>query len=98
MEDATFRRGRMQTAVMRLKERLREIKASEENETRRITYNEVKAERDLLAAELRAYYSIIESQLGELIAKIDANDRWIGYINSQLPTGAERLRSAYCGS
>jgi hypothetical protein len=37
----------------------------------------------------------MESRLGELIAKIEANDRWIEYINSQaLPTGAERLRSA----
>jgi hypothetical protein len=37
----------------------------------------------------------MESRLGELIAKIEANDREIEYINSQsLPTGAERLRSA----
>ena len=39
--------------------------------------------------------TIIETRLGELIAKIDANDREIDYLNSQmLPTGAERLRSA----
>jgi hypothetical protein len=37
----------------------------------------------------------METRLGELIAKIEANDRKIEYINSQsLPTGAERLRSA----
>ena len=39
--------------------------------------------------------TIIETRLGELIAKIEANDREIQYINGQaLPTGAERLRSA----
>ena len=37
----------------------------------------------------------MESRLGELIAKIETNDREIEYINGQaLPTGAERLRSA----
>jgi hypothetical protein len=55
----------------------------------------VKAERDRLAAELKASYPSIEAQLGELIAKVATNDREIDYINSQaLPTGAERLRSA----
>jgi len=40
--------------------------------------------------------TIIETRLGELIAKIDANDREIDYLNSQmLPTGAERLRKAH---
>ena len=44
---------------------------------------------------IRYVYPSMESRLGELIAKIEANDRKIEYINSQsLPTGAERLRSA----
>ena len=44
---------------------------------------------------IRYVYPSMESRLGELIAKIEANDREIEYINSQsLPTGAERLRSA----
>jgi hypothetical protein len=95
MEDAAFRRERLQTAVTRLKERLREVKTLEEDERRRIAYCKVKAERDSLAAELKASYPSMESWLGELIAKIEANDRWIEYINSQaLPAGAERLRSA----
>ena len=48
-----------------------------------------------MAAELKASYPDIESQLGELIAKVAANDREIEYVNSQaLPMGAERLRSA----
>jgi hypothetical protein len=52
-------------------------------------------ERDRLAAELKASHPSMESRLAELIAKIEANDREIEYINGQaLPTGAERLKSA----
>jgi hypothetical protein len=95
MEDTTFRRDRMQTAVTGLKERLREVKALEENERRRKIYERVKAERDSLAIQLKANYPGIENQLGQLITKIEANDREIEFVNAHgLPTGAERLRSA----
>jgi hypothetical protein len=95
MEDAAFRRERMQVAVLRLKDRLKEIKALEEDQRRRIIYDKAKAERDRLAAELKAIYPGIESQLGQLITKIEANDREIEFVNAHgLPTGAERLRSA----
>jgi hypothetical protein len=95
MEDAAFRLERIQVAVRRLKERLREVKALEEDQRRRIGYEKAKAERDKLAAELKASYPEIESRLGPLIAEVEANDRMIEYINSQaLPRDAERLRSA----
>jgi hypothetical protein len=95
MEDSAFGRERLQTAVSRLRERLKEVRAQEENQRRWIAYEKVKADRDMLAAELKASYPSLESRLGELIAKIEANDRQIEYVNSQaLPAGAERLRSA----
>jgi hypothetical protein len=95
MEDAAFRRERLQTAVSRLKDRLKEVKAKEEDQRRWATYQKLEAERNKLAAELKAIYPSIEAQLGELITKIEANDREIDYVNSQvLPTGAERLRNA----
>jgi chromosome segregation ATPase len=95
MGDSIFRLERLQTAVSRLRERLKEVKAQEEDQRRWIAYNKLKVERDGLAAELKASYPSIENQLGKLIAKIEANDREIDYLNSQaLPTGAERLRSA----
>jgi hypothetical protein len=95
MEDAAFRRERLQNAMARLKERLREIEGLEENQRRRVIYDKAKAERDFLAAELKVSYPNIESQLGQLIARVEANDREVDYINSQaLPRGAERLRSA----
>src|SRR5262249_47778544 len=60
-----------------------------------IAYEKVKADRDKLAAELKATYPSFESQLGQLIAKIEVNDREIEFVNAHgLPTGAERLRSA----
>ena len=65
------------------------------NQRRWTAYLKVKADRDKFAAELKASYPSIESRLGELIAKIEGNDREIEYINGQaLPMGAERLRSA----
>jgi hypothetical protein len=95
MEDAVFRRERLQTALLRLRQQLKEVRAKEEDQRRWATYQNLKTERDKLAAELKAKYPSIESQLGELIAKIEANDREIEYLNSQaLPKGAEGLRSA----
>ena len=95
MDDAVFRRERLQTAVSRLKDRLKEVRAQEEDQRRWIAYEKLKTERDRLAAELKASYPGIESQLGQLITKIEANDREIEFVNAHgLPTGAERLRSA----
>src|SRR6516225_4464931 len=56
MEDSAFRRERLQTAVSRLRERLKEVRAQEENQRRWTTYLKVKADRDSLAAELKASY------------------------------------------
>jgi hypothetical protein len=95
MEARAFWHERLQTAVVRLKERLRRIKGLEEDQRRQVIYERTKAERDLLAAELKAHYPNIEAQLAELIARIDANDREIDFVNAHgLPTGAKRLRSA----
>jgi hypothetical protein len=75
--------------------RLKEVKAQEENQRRWTTYEKLKAERDKLVTELRATYPTVETRLGELIAKIERNDREIEFVNAHtLPTGAERLRSA----
>ena len=55
MEDASFRRDRLGEAVRRLGERLREVKAEEEQARRQTVYDAALAERDKLAAELAAY-------------------------------------------
>jgi len=95
MQDARFRHERRQTAVTRLKERLREVEALEEDHRRRKIHDEARAIRDQLAAKLKAIYPSIEAQLGELIGMIEKNDREIEFVNTQaLPRGAERLLSA----
>ena len=92
MDDAAFRRDRLQVAAKRLGERLREVRADEEDQRRRIAYKKAKAERDKLAAELKAIYPPIEAQFRDLMTRIDANDKQIEYINAHvLPRGAERL-------
>jgi predicted RNase H-like nuclease (RuvC/YqgF family) len=92
MEDAAFRRERLQTAVSRLQERLKEVRAQEEDQRRRVAYAKAQAERDKLAAELNAIYPPIEAQFRDLMARLDANDKQIEYINAHvLPRDAERL-------
>src|SRR5262249_14247726 len=46
MEDAAFQRDRLQTAVTRLRERLGEVKAQEEDQRRQLAYDKARAMRD----------------------------------------------------
>jgi hypothetical protein len=94
MDDAEFRRDRMQVAVTKLDVRLAELRAQEENHRRRATYEQVKTKRDKLAAELIDKYPAIERQLVDLFARLDANDKEVNYLNTRLPTNTERLRLA----
>jgi DNA repair exonuclease SbcCD ATPase subunit len=57
MEDASFRRERLKTAVPRLQEQLKEVRAQEENQRRWIAYEKLKAERDKLAARVKGELS-----------------------------------------
>ena len=92
MEDAAFRCDRLQTAVTRLRERLEQVKAQEEDQQRQLVYERVKAERDKLAAELAEIYPAFADKLADLLPRIAANDREIEYINGHArPSGAERL-------
>jgi hypothetical protein len=92
MGDAAFRRDRLQTAATRLRERLQEVAAQEEDHRRRLAYDEAKAERDDLVSELSRVYPPIEAQLADLLGRLDASDRRIEFINDRdLPSGAERL-------
>jgi hypothetical protein len=82
----------LQVAAKRLGDRLREVRADEEDQRQRVAYEKAKAERDNLAAELKAIYPPIEAQLRDLLARIAENDKQIEYINAnERPRGAERL-------
>ena len=95
MDDAAFRRDRMQTAVTKLGERLRELKAQEEDQRRWQAYERAKAERDQLAAELREVYPPFAARVADLMARVDANDREVERCNTQArPSGAAWLAGA----
>jgi chromosome segregation ATPase len=94
MEDAAFRRDRLQTAVAKLRERLEEVKAQEEDQRRWVAYEKVKAERDKLTAELTDIYPAFEQKLADLLPRIEANDWQIERINTRLPDGAKHLHVA----
>lgn len=91
MEDAAFRRDRLQTAAQKLGDRFRELQKQEENERRQIAYDRIKAERNALAEELRQLYPGFAEQLGKLLARIEANDREVEFVNRNLPRGGGRL-------
>jgi chromosome segregation ATPase len=92
MEDAGFRRERLENAVTRLRERLNELLDDEEDQRRLIAYKKALAERDKLAAELKAVYPVIEAQLRDVLARLDANDKQIEHINERaLPRDEGRL-------
>ena len=54
---------RLQATVLRLRERLTEVQAAEEDDRRRAAYEEARAERDELAAELARVYPPLATQL-----------------------------------
>ena len=71
MEDAAFKRDRLQAAVTKLGVRLGELRAQEENDRRTANYARVMAMRDNLAAELANIYPGIERQLVDLFTRLD---------------------------
>ena len=95
MEDAAFRRDRMQTAVAKLGDRLRELKIQEEDQRRWLAYEKAKAERDQLAAELKEVYPAFAARVADLMTRVDANDREIERCNTRArPIGAAWLAGA----
>jgi hypothetical protein len=95
MEDAAFRRDRMGSAAIKLRQRLTELRDQEEDHRRHMAYDKAKAERDMLAIELKEFYPTIAPQLANLVARIDANDREIERINTRArPKGAVDIASA----
>lgn len=95
MDDAAFRRDRMQVAVTKLGVRLSELRAQEEDHRRRLAYERARAERDKLAAELKDVYPALAARVADLVARVDANDREIVRINTRaMPDGSERLAGA----
>ena len=91
MDDAAFKRDRLQAALGKLRERLAQLKDQEENVRRQVAYDKAKAVRDKLANELADLYPVCAQKLVELLVRVVVNDGEIDHINQALPNGAERL-------
>ena len=79
----------LQTAVTRLRERLEEVKAQEEDQRRQLAYDKARVLRDHLAVELADLYPAVAQKLADLAARVAANDFDINFINDHnLPNGA----------
>ena len=81
MDDAAFKRDRLQAALGKLRERLAQLKDQEENARRQVAYDKAEAVRDELAKELADLYPAFAQKLAELLARVVINDREIDYIN-----------------
>ena len=92
MDDAAFKRDRLEAALAKLRERLAQLKDQEENARRQVAYDKAEAVRDELAKELADLYPAFAEKLAELLVRVVINDRELDYINNQaLPRGADRL-------
>ena len=91
MDDAAFKRERLQAALGKLRERLAELKYQEEHARRQMRYDKAEAERDELAKELADLYPAFAEKLAELLGRVAISDREIDQINHALPNGADRL-------
>ena len=78
-------------AVSRLRERLTEVQSAEEDDRRRAAYEQARAERDELAAELARVYPPLAAQLADLLGRLRASDDRVEFINSALPRGCGAL-------
>ena len=92
-ESAAYAAGeRLQVTVSRLRERLTEVQAAEEDDRRRAAYEEARAERDELAAELARVYPPLAAQLADLLGRLRASDDRIEHMNAHaLPRGCGPL-------
>jgi hypothetical protein len=83
---------RLQATVSRLRERLTEVQAAEEDDRRRAAYEEARAERDELAAELARVYPSLAAQLADLLGRLRTSDDRIEHMNAHaLPRGCRSL-------
>ena len=91
MDDARFLHERLTAAVSRLRQRLAEVQASEDQARRLARYHDLERARDQLAAELRTLYPAFAPKLAALLTRIAANDRpSLTLIGTPSPVGCRR--------
>jgi hypothetical protein len=93
MGDSVFRHDRLQSAVTRLRERLQQVRAQEDDQRRQRAYEKARVERDRLTEAL-ADLSPVVFRLANIMAHVDASDREIRQVNATLLNGRMPLPSA----
>jgi hypothetical protein len=86
---AELRRDRLQRALPRLQQRFTKLEAAERYARWVVDYDDVRARRDTLAAELRALYPPLVVKLADLMERIEANDAEVKRINATKPVDAD---------
>ena len=91
---ATLARDRLQAALPRLQQQLKEAREREYTEQWCEDYAAVKAKRDELVAELRERYPQLVDEMVGLMTRMAATDKEVDRVNSAAPYGDHpRLRS-----
>jgi hypothetical protein len=96
MLDVGFQVERLTAASSRLRQRHAELKAAEADAVKRQRYDEVAAQRDVLANKLSAIYPELVAKLSELLPQLAANNAEVNFINrpENKPAGAAPLQVA----
>jgi hypothetical protein len=90
MEDAAFTCDRLRTVLPRLKTRLKQVVAAEYAARWEPDYEQVKAVRDALVAELKEVYPPVVAQVADLFNRMAECDRECSRINGLAPDGEHR--------
>jgi hypothetical protein len=86
---AELRRDRLQAALPRLQQRFVKLEAAERYARWMVDYEDIRARRDTLAAELRALYPPLVVKLADLMDRIEAIDSEVKRINATKPIDAD---------
>jgi hypothetical protein len=87
MESDDFIVERLKVALVELDARHKELAADEENARRIARYEEVVAEREALATELKSFYPDFAAKFRDVMTRIGRCDNALAIVNRALPRG-----------
>ena len=87
-------RDRVARMVEALRTRAADLARAETQTARQAAYDAALAERDVLAADLKARWPKLSVEMVELLRRLVASDANLVSVNANLPAGVDRLASA----
>jgi chromosome segregation ATPase len=91
LEDLTLQGARLEAAINRLADQLEMARAREAEATRVLRYDEARAERDALAAEILGSYTEAAAKIAGLLMQMAAVDQKVAVANQDRPEAAPYL-------